>query len=290
MTPKSYKELRGTSNGYEYITNTDSTDALKNATTSELHLVGKIYHEIFNIPQWLPPNVKVDIKLTLAPSNFILRKELAGNPDVSLSLTSAILHVRKQQVMSSVALAVEKLRANGNNIKLLVPHTITNQRHIAVGSRTFTDSSFINGEIPSKLALAFVKSASAIGSWTECPHKFEMFGLSSLVCKVNGIPLYNLSFDKSYRTLYELTMQTLDHDSQLFENGITEDMFAKTHGIIVLDLSGTQDMSIVRTGSVRLECTFTDPLAESIALISLNQYETYWEITPEGSVLLDLAP
>ena len=51
MTPKSYKELRGTSNGYEYITNTDSTDALKNATTSELHLVGKIYHEIFNIPQ-----------------------------------------------------------------------------------------------------------------------------------------------------------------------------------------------------------------------------------------------
>ena len=67
-------------------------------------------------------------------------------------------------------------------------------------------------------------------------------------------------------------------------------MFAKTPGIIVLDLSGTQDMSIVRTGSVRLECTFADPLAESIALISLNQYETYWEITPEGSVLLDLAP
>ena len=67
-------------------------------------------------------------------------------------------------------------------------------------------------------------------------------------------------------------------------------MFAKTHGIIVLDLSGIQDMSIVRTGSVRLECTFADPLAESIALISLNQFETYWEITPEGSVLLDLAP
>jgi hypothetical protein len=192
--------------------------------------------------------------------------------------------------MTSVALAVEKLRASGNKIKLLVPHTITNQRHIARGSRTFTDSSFINGKILSKLALAFVKSASAIGSWTGCLHRFEMFGLSSLVCKVNGIPLYNLSFDKSYRTLYELTMQTLDHDSQLFENGITEEMFAKTHGIIVLDLSGTQDMSIVRTGTVRLECTFANPLAESIALISLNQYETYWEITPEGSVLLDLAP
>jgi hypothetical protein len=85
-------------------------------------------------------------------------------------------------------------------------------------------------------------------------------------------------------------MQTLDNDSQLFENGITEDMFTKTHGIIVLDLSGTQDMSILRTVSVRLECTFVDTLAESIALMSLNKFETYWEITPEGSVLLYLAP
>jgi hypothetical protein len=164
--------------------------------------------------------------------------------------------------MSSVTFAGEKLRASINNIKLLVPHTIINQRHIATGSRTFTDSSFINDEIPSKSALAFVKSASAIGLWTGCPNKFEMFGLSSLVCKANGILLYNLSFDNSYMTLYDLTMQSLHRDSQLFENGITEEMFAKTYDIIVLDLSGTQDMSIVLTGSVRLEYTFAEPLAE----------------------------
>ena len=53
-----------------------------------------------------------------------------------------------------------------------------------------------------------------------------MFGLSSLVDKVSAIPLYNLSFDKSYRTLYELTMKSLDRYLQLFENGITEEMFA----------------------------------------------------------------
>ena len=58
-----------------------------------------------------------------------------------------------------------------------------------------------------------------------------MFGLSSLECKVNGALLYILSFDKSYRTLDKLTMQFLDRFSQLFENGITEEMFAKTHGI-----------------------------------------------------------
>ena len=86
--------------------------------------------------------------------------------------------------MSSVALAVAKLGASGNNIKLLVPHSTNNKSHIVTGSRTFADSSFISGEIPTKLALKFVKSANAIGSWTSSPKKFEMFGVSSLVCKL----------------------------------------------------------------------------------------------------------
>ena len=67
-------------------------------------------------------------------------------------------------------------------------------------------------------------------------------------------------------------------------------MFAKTHGTFVLDLSSTQDMTIVRTGTVHLECTSGEPLEESVALTSLNQLEIYWGITPGGNALLDLAP
>ena len=61
-------------------------------------------------------------------------------------------------------------------------------------------------------------------------------------------------------------------------------MFSKTHGIIALDLSRTQDISIVRKGTVQLEGTFAELvteltelrlLTESILLISLNQFETY---------------
>jgi hypothetical protein len=48
-------------------------------------------------------------------------KVLSAAPDVTVSLTSTILHARKQQVMSSVALAIEKLKAAGINIKLLLP-------------------------------------------------------------------------------------------------------------------------------------------------------------------------
>ena len=71
------------------------------------------------------------------------------------------------------------------------------------------------------------------------------------VCKANGIPLYNSSFDKFYKTLYEPKIQSLDRDSKLVENGTADEIVTKTHGIIVFGLSGSQDMSVVRTGIVR---------------------------------------
>ena len=49
-------------------------------------------------------------------------------------------------------------------------------------------------------------------------------------------------------------------------------------------------MNTVQTDTVFLDFTFAEPLEESIALVWLNYFETYWEITPDGSVLLDLAP
>ena len=93
MTPMSYKLLWGHDLGYEYKTDTDTTNILGDAITKDLHFVGKLNHELFNIPQRLPPNVKIDIKLQLAPSNFILLKIVRTASDVTVSLTSAILHV-----------------------------------------------------------------------------------------------------------------------------------------------------------------------------------------------------
>ena len=71
------------------------------------------------------------IPFVTSPSSFILRKVVSITPDATVSLTSAILHVRKEQVMMSSVLAIEKLSASGNNIKLIVPLKITNQRHVA---------------------------------------------------------------------------------------------------------------------------------------------------------------
>ena len=75
------------------------------------------------------------------------------------------------------------------------------------------------------------------------------------------------------------------------ENGITREIFAKTNGTVVLDFSSTQtNMGLNRRGTVGLEFTFAKTLEQSVALTSLNQFETYWEITSDGRILLDLVP
>ena len=81
--------------------------------------------------------------------------------------------------MTSVALVIEKLRASGNNIKWLIPHIITSQCHIATGTRTHSDSSFIS---------VYYKYLSNTFS------KLDMFRISSLGCTVNEILLCILSF------------------------------------------------------------------------------------------------
>ena len=69
------------------------------------------------------------------------------------------------------------------------------------------------------------------------------------------------------------TMQSLYQDLQPSENGIDNTMTAKTQSFIILNLSGTQIIRIVRTGSVYLECTLAYPLDENIVFILSNQFE-----------------
>ena len=54
-------------------------------------------------------------------------------------------------------------------------------------------------------------------------------------------------------------------------------------------MSGTQDMIIVKTDTVSLEWSFAEPFEGSFSLLSLNLFETYWKITPDVIVLLDVA-
>ena len=87
MTPMSYKKFRGLVNWYEYKTDTDFTNSLREGTTSGLHLVEKIitkyliylngYHQMLGLSKhWHSSH----------PISFS-RKIFANAPDATFTLT-----------------------------------------------------------------------------------------------------------------------------------------------------------------------------------------------------------
>ena len=71
MIPKSYKKLRGLAMGYGYRLNIDADGILTWAVSNEYDLAGELNHEIFNIAQWMPLSVKMDINYkSLRPISF----------------------------------------------------------------------------------------------------------------------------------------------------------------------------------------------------------------------------
>ena len=108
MTLGCYKKLRKLAIWYEYKTDSDTSNVLKEATTSDLHLVGKINHEISHIPKWMPLNDENWYKVTTCTVQPYFTKSTYLWTWCNILSHLEILHVQIQQDMSSVALVINK--------------------------------------------------------------------------------------------------------------------------------------------------------------------------------------
>ncbi|KAK2718237.1 hypothetical protein QYM36_005528 [Artemia franciscana] len=292
LTPNSTKKSRGSN--YGFYTKEDGTLDPKLAVlaTETLHLAARPSHDFFQLNQFIPPGLKIDIKFSPSLPRFVFRKLEKAAPDVKLTISEAVLHIRKVKIVSSLALAVEKIKASGSNLKIMIPKLMPTARIIPTGSLSFAESSLTTyGHLPSKVILGLVKTSNQLGSYESSPFKFELFHLSSLHLKVNGQPIYSLNFsDQSYRLLYEMSMRTLGGDETTFENGLSYDKWIRDSSLICLDISGTPDLSLIKDGTLRLDLTFSQATDVSVSLIIIGFQETFLEIDKSGAVFLPIAP
>ncbi|KAK2702059.1 hypothetical protein QYM36_019329 [Artemia franciscana] len=184
------KKSRGSN--YGSYTKEDGTLDPKLAVlaTETLHLAARPSHDFFQLNQFIPPGLKIDIKFSPSLPRFVFRKLEKAAPDVKLTISEAVLHIRKVKIVSSLALAVEKIKASGSNLKIMIPKLMPTARIIPTGSLSFAESSLTTyGHLPSKVILGLVKTLNQLGSYESSPFKFELFHLSSLHLKVNGQPI-----------------------------------------------------------------------------------------------------
>ena len=171
--------------------------------TETLHLAAQPSHDFFQLNQFIPSGLKIDIKFFPSLARFVFRKLEKAAADVTLTISEAVLNIQKVNIVSSLALAVEKVKADGSNLKTMIPILMPTARIIPTGSLSFADSSLTTyGHLPSTVILGLVKTSNQMRNYESSPFKFELFHLSSLHLNVNGQPIYSLNFsDQSYRLL-----------------------------------------------------------------------------------------
>ncbi|KAK2702619.1 hypothetical protein QYM36_018773 [Artemia franciscana] len=292
LTPNSTKKSRGSN--YGFYTKEDGTLDAKLAVLAieTLHLAARPSHDFFQLNQFGPPELKIDIKFFPSLPRFVFRKLEKAVPDFTFTISEAVLHIRKVKIVSLLALAVEKVKARGSNLKIMIPKLLPTARIIPTGSLSFAESSLMTyGHLPSKVILGLVKTSNQLGSYESSPFKFELFHLSTLHLKVNGQPIYSLSFsDWSYRLLYETSMRTLGGDETTFDNRLSNDKLIRDFSLICLDISGTPDLSLIKDGTLRLDLTLSQATDASVSLIIIGFQETFLEIDNSGAVFLPIAP
>lgn len=288
----SKRDLAGSMNGYR--TTGQNANATAVARTGRMGLgetqilIMRPHLELFNSDKFLPPGIKIRIKFTPAPANFILKRG-DGNTEVKLEFVDAkfYCHFVKATHVQDLSV-IEALRKVGP-IRLNVNRVMLKHMTIAAGSTTANLDNIYFGPIPNRIIMAMVADSAMAGALGENPYNFANFGTNFLSLYVNGKMIPNPPYQPNwaaaaldYKREYFGTMQALNKGFTEQAVCLTLEEFAGGYGIFVFDLTADHNsqssISDQGTGTVRIILRFAAGLAAAITVLLHAEYDAYVEI------------
>lgn len=265
--------------------------------SKSIEMVGRIHEDIFNLDRNMINGVELRLKLTRSKNEFcLLSPTTAAN--FKLVLEDAILYIRKEKISPSVLIAhAESLRKS--NAKYPLRRVDMKVISISRGALNFSQDNCFNGNIPKRVIMAMVDNDAFSGNYKKNPFTFKNNDLTFLGVYVDGeslpgkalqpkfTPDSALSFIMSYQSLFSGT-GLMFHDRG---NGISRDEFNQGYAIFCFDLtpdlSNSAHFNLVKQGNLRVELQFKQPIAQSINVVILAEFENLIEIDHQRNVLYD---
>jgi len=193
-------------------TNTGFVDRWNRQKQSkEIEMYGRIHSDICNVPKFLLPGIKMQIKFTKAKPSFYLMNTAADSKTI-FKFFDAKLFVRRIRANPQIPMAHEETlktdlaRYNMTRFEL---KTFT----FSAGPQSLSIDQGVMGRISKRLLFTMIANNDCLGTINTNPYKFQHFGLRTFVMYVNGrqIPSGSLSIDTShekptvmgYKTLFE---------------------------------------------------------------------------------------
>ncbi len=152
------------------------------------------------------------------------------------------------------------------------------------------------GTLPKSIILAMTENSAFSGAYNKNPFAFKHFNLEFMALYRDGIQIPSKPLQPEYengsavRDFYQLVLSTGRHlknnplaiDRQDFLNGYTLYGFNLSH-----DEDCSNHVSLTRSGNIRLEARFRQPLSQSITIIVYAIFDSIIEISNRRQVLID---
>ena len=240
--------------------------------------------------QRLIPN-RVDIKLRLAHSSDSFC--LMG--DGKLVIKDAALYVRKVKLSPSVQLGHIKALERGT-AKFPVKRVEVKTFTVPAGNLTVNHENLFLGQLPNRLLFGLVENQSFVGQSSKNPYNFRHFDTDYVALFLDGAqipskPLQpdfeNRSYVRSYCPLFS-GMNIMGRNQG---NGISLSEYPKGFSLFAFDLSPDlwegDHFQLIRSGNLRLELHFKNPLPATIDVLVYAEFSNVIECDKARNILFD---
>lgn len=230
--------------------------------------------------RYLMNKTDVKIRFTRAKPEFAL---ISGtNGEYSIVINESYLLIRMVKPRESLRLAVEE--SLQNNLALY-PMKKSEMRFYtnAGNSQSISEPNLYTGHLPTRVAIALVKTSSLDGTVTESPFYFEHFNVTDMDFKISGktlttdplkIDLTHDDYVLPYSLLYRNTGGLFENDSIISYKQYKNGFF-----IYVFDLTEDNDntsshMHQPQTGTISLDIRVNTPPGVPVSIVAVFEHET----------------
>lgn len=260
--------------------------------SKEVDLYGRIHSEVFHLDKYLLNSVDVRVRLIKSKEAFHL---IADKDGYKTSLSHVSLFVRKVRINPGVLLQ-HSLQLEKTTAKYFFKRVTLKTFSIPTGNLSSTLDNIFLSQLPTRVVIGCVSSGSFNGDVTKNPFNFDHHNLSYISLFVDGKQIPNSPLLPNFKNnLYVRSFHQLFSETGLASknegNNISLSDFGKGFSLFVFDLSPSlldgNQIELVRSGSLRVELKFSDPLSSSIHVLVYGELDSLIEIDKTRSVVTD---
>jgi hypothetical protein len=198
---------------------TVSWDMVKNSKI--LHLYGRLHSNICNVPRYLLPGIRIQIKLTKVKLAYYLINADAAST-TQFKLLDAKLYVKRVRAHPSTLLAHNETLHKGILARYNLTGVELKSFTFSKGAQSVSIDNAVLGTVPKRLVFTMLKNIDYLGSTDSNPYNFRHYDMNCFSLFVNGKqnPIEGLSIHTSSQKTSVMVYNTLLHATGIHHSDI----------------------------------------------------------------------